>query len=53
MELTRGYLLDHDEEKYAQKCERVYTFIKVPKELEKVSKNCMPIVINDDLVVVV
>ncbi|XP_033633187.1 transmembrane anterior posterior transformation protein 1 homolog [Asterias rubens] len=34
-ELTRGYLLEHDEARYALKRERVYTFIRIPKELEK------------------
>ncbi|XP_060565743.1 transmembrane anterior posterior transformation protein 1 homolog [Ruditapes philippinarum] len=36
-ELTRGYLLEREEEKYAQKRERVYTFMKTPRELEKFS----------------
>ena len=35
-ELTRGYLLEREEEKYAQKRQRVYTFMKTPRELEKV-----------------
>ncbi|XP_071506645.1 transmembrane anterior posterior transformation protein 1 homolog [Diadema antillarum] len=34
-ELTRGYVLENDEARYMQKRERVYTFIRVPKELEK------------------
>ncbi|XP_038071065.1 transmembrane anterior posterior transformation protein 1 homolog [Patiria miniata] len=34
-ELTRGYLLEHDEARYALKRQRVYTFIRIPKELEK------------------
>ena len=37
-ELTRGYLLEHDEARYALKRQRVYTFIRIPKELEKVHK---------------
>ncbi|XP_052226013.1 transmembrane anterior posterior transformation protein 1 homolog isoform X2 [Dreissena polymorpha] len=36
-ELTRGYLLEREEEKYAQKRQRVYTFMKTPRELEKLS----------------
>ncbi|XP_053407130.1 transmembrane anterior posterior transformation protein 1 homolog [Mercenaria mercenaria] len=36
-ELTRGYLLEREEEKYAQKRQRVYTFMKTPRELEKFS----------------
>ena len=35
-ELTRGYLLEYDEEKYTEKRERVYTFMKIPREVEKV-----------------
>ncbi|XP_041476981.1 transmembrane anterior posterior transformation protein 1 homolog isoform X2 [Lytechinus variegatus] len=34
-ELTRGYVLENDEARYMQKRERVYTFIRIPKELEK------------------
>ncbi|XP_071947913.1 transmembrane anterior posterior transformation protein 1 homolog [Antedon mediterranea] len=34
-ELTRGYFLQHDEAKYEQKRERVYTFFKIQKEVEK------------------
>lgn len=34
-ELTRGYLLEREEEKYALKRQRVYTFMKTPRELEK------------------
>lgn len=34
-ELTRGYVLENDEARYMQKRERVYTFIRVPRELEK------------------
>ncbi|KAK3587469.1 hypothetical protein CHS0354_003601 [Potamilus streckersoni] len=34
-ELRRGYLLEREEEKFTQKRERVYTFMKTPRELEK------------------
>ncbi|XP_041368796.1 transmembrane anterior posterior transformation protein 1 homolog isoform X2 [Gigantopelta aegis] len=34
-ELTRGYMLERDEFKYAERRERVYTFMKTPRELEK------------------
>ncbi|XP_046338085.2 transmembrane anterior posterior transformation protein 1 homolog [Haliotis rufescens] len=34
-ELTRGYLLERDESKYTERRERVYTFMKTPRELEK------------------
>ncbi len=36
-EVTRGYMLEHDEAKFTEKRKRVYTFAKIPKELEKVS----------------
>lgn len=35
-ELTRGYFLEHNEAKYTEQRERVYTCMRVPKELEKV-----------------
>ncbi|XP_062865142.1 transmembrane anterior posterior transformation protein 1 homolog isoform X2 [Trichomycterus rosablanca] len=34
-ELTRGYFLEHDEAKYTERRERVYTCLRIPKELEK------------------
>ncbi|KAA8588623.1 transmembrane anterior posterior transformation protein 1 homolog isoform X1 [Etheostoma spectabile] len=34
-ELTRGYFLEHNEAKYTERRERVYTFLRIPKELEK------------------
>jgi len=34
-EVTRGYILDADEERYATKRQKIYTFLKVPRELEK------------------
>ncbi|KAF9423544.1 hypothetical protein HW555_001099 [Spodoptera exigua] len=35
VELTRGYLLEHDEERFSARREKVYSFIKIPQELEK------------------
>ena len=35
-EVTRGYMLEHDEAKFTEKRKRVYTFMKIPRELEKV-----------------
>ncbi len=35
-ELTRGYLLDKDEDKYSAKRDKVYTFLCLPLTLEKV-----------------
>ena len=34
-EVTRGYILPGDEERYAAKPEKIYTFLKIPRELEK------------------
>ncbi|XP_072026078.1 transmembrane anterior posterior transformation protein 1 homolog isoform X2 [Amphiura filiformis] len=34
-EVTRGYLLEQDGASYAQKTQRIHTFIRIPKELEK------------------
>uniref|UniRef100_A0AAY5EP12 Transmembrane anterior posterior transformation 1a n=1 Tax=Electrophorus electricus TaxID=8005 RepID=A0AAY5EP12_ELEEL len=34
-ELTRGYFLEHNEAKYMERREKVYTCMRVPKELEK------------------
>lgn len=34
-ELTRGYLLERDKAKFSERRERVYTFMKTPRELEK------------------
>lgn len=35
IELTRGYVLEHDEEKYSAKREKIYSFMRIPRELEK------------------
>uniref|UniRef100_A0A8C3YS39 Transmembrane anterior posterior transformation 1 n=1 Tax=Catagonus wagneri TaxID=51154 RepID=A0A8C3YS39_9CETA len=34
-ELTRGYFLEHNEAKYTERRERVYTCLRIPRELEK------------------
>ena len=34
-ELYRGYQLEHDEERYVARREKVYTFMKIPREVEK------------------
>ncbi|XP_068177328.1 transmembrane anterior posterior transformation protein 1 homolog [Antennarius striatus] len=34
-EITRGYFLEHNEAKYTERRERVYTCLRIPKELEK------------------
>lgn len=35
IELTRGYVLEHDEERYSARRQKIYTFMKIPRELEK------------------
>lgn len=35
VELTRGYILEHDEEQYTARREKVYSFAKIPTETEK------------------
>jgi len=39
-ELTRGYWLEHDRARFAERRKRVYTFMKIPRELEKVGISC-------------
>ena len=34
-EVTRGYVLEADEERYTTRRQKIYTFIKIPRELEK------------------
>jgi len=35
VELNRGYCLDHDEDRYRARREKIYSFMKIPRELEK------------------
>ena len=35
-ELNRDYMLEHNEQKLKERRRRVYTFVKTPRELEKV-----------------
>ena len=34
-EVTRGYVLEADEERYTLRRQKIYTFMKIPRELEK------------------
>ncbi|XP_049535342.1 protein TAPT1 homolog [Anopheles darlingi] len=34
IELTRGYVLEHDEERYSARREKIYSFLKIPRHLE-------------------
>ncbi|XP_039504661.1 transmembrane anterior posterior transformation protein 1 homolog [Pimephales promelas] len=34
-EMTRGYFLEHNEAKYTERRERVYTCMRIPRELER------------------
>ena len=36
-EVSRGYLMEYEEDEYTEKQRRVLTFMKTPRELEKVS----------------
>ena len=40
MEVTRSYLFEEQGEKYTEQMEKVYTFMKTPRELEKVIFKC-------------
>lgn len=33
--MTRGYVPEHDEERFTARREKIYTFMKIPRELEK------------------
>ncbi|GLV31140.1 uncharacterized protein CBL_12214 [Carabus blaptoides fortunei] len=35
VEMTRGYMLEHDEERFSARREKVYSFMKIPREVEK------------------
>ncbi|XP_060527129.1 protein TAPT1 homolog isoform X2 [Cylas formicarius] len=35
VEVTRDYLLENDEERFAARREKIYSFMKIPKEVEK------------------
>ncbi|KAL5273108.1 TAPT1 family protein [Megaselia abdita] len=35
IELTRGYILEHDEERYSARRQKIYSFMKIPREVEK------------------
>lgn len=35
IEITRGYVLEHDEERYSARRQKIYTFMMIPRELEK------------------
>merc|ERR1719158_1608309 len=34
-EVTRGYVLEADEERYTTRRQKMYTFMRIPRELEK------------------
>ncbi|CAH0553812.1 unnamed protein product [Brassicogethes aeneus] len=35
VELTRDYLLEHDEERFSARREKIYSFMKIPREVER------------------
>ena len=42
-EISRGKYMELEEDKYTEKREKVYTFMKIPREFEKVN-NILPFV---------
>jgi len=32
--MTRGYMLEHDEERYSARRQKIYAFVRIPRELE-------------------
>lgn len=34
VELTRGYILEHDEERYSARRQKIHTFMRIPREVE-------------------
>lgn len=40
-EISRGKYMELEEDKYTEKREKVYTFMKIPREFEKVSFFCL------------
>lgn len=35
VEMTRGYMLEHDEDRFLARREKIYSFMKIPREVEK------------------
>ncbi|KAH8310346.1 hypothetical protein KR044_000865 [Drosophila immigrans] len=35
VEMTRGYLLEHDEERYSARRQKIYSFMRIPRDLER------------------
>lgn len=35
VELTRGYILEHDEERYSARRQKIYSFMRIPRDLER------------------
>ncbi|XP_061393904.1 protein TAPT1 homolog [Musca vetustissima] len=35
LEMTRGYLLEHDEERYTARRKKIYSFMRIPRDLER------------------
>lgn len=33
--MTRSYVLEHDEERFSARREKIYSFMKIPREVEK------------------
>ena len=37
-EITRSYMLDHDQERYTSKREKMYTFMRIPRKPRNLKK---------------
>ncbi|KAH8349188.1 hypothetical protein KR084_012404 [Drosophila pseudotakahashii] len=35
VEMTRGYMLEHDEERYSARRQKIYSFMRIPRDLER------------------
>ncbi|KAH8295027.1 hypothetical protein KR018_005936 [Drosophila ironensis] len=35
IEMTRGYMLEHDEERYSARRQKIYSFMRIPRDLER------------------
>jgi len=33
--MTRGYMLEHDEERYSARRQKIYSFMRIPRDLER------------------
>lgn len=48
-EVFSGKLMELEEDKYTERREKVYTFMKIPREFEKVLDRCFCLFINFEI----